>query len=191
MLTHDPDLWLQMAALFASIDTDGSGTVSRQELKAKLESDDELQSLVTAAGGDGSSRVFEQLDQDGDGVITLKELRNMATLAVSASEIVTMCLAGAELAVSAKEIASVCLAGASDGVELAATAVQAGVRGRLARARSEKRRMASLAPRRLRVDPFPRCAPVPERWAYKRSAAAGPYVKRDPGIAECLPMCDW
>ena len=62
-----------LRAIFDSIDVDGSGTVSQAELRKKLGSDDEVQKLLTAAGGDGKSHVWEQLDDDGDGKITWAE----------------------------------------------------------------------------------------------------------------------
>ena len=63
-----------VAALFAEVDTDGSGAVSRAELKAKLQSDTELQSMMEQANLNPQYYVFEQLDANQDGQITPSEL---------------------------------------------------------------------------------------------------------------------
>ena len=63
--------------VFESMDVDGSGTITKDELKKKLDGDTELQTLLEAAGGDGSMFVLEQLDLDGDGEITWMEFEQM------------------------------------------------------------------------------------------------------------------
>jgi len=63
--------------VFESIDVNGDGEISAEELKAKLESDNELQVILEAAGGDGSFHVMEQLDENGDGKITWMEFEQM------------------------------------------------------------------------------------------------------------------
>ena len=63
--------------LFESIDTDGSGSITKEELKAKLDADTELQSLLERVGADGQYLVLEQLDLDGDGEITWMEFEAM------------------------------------------------------------------------------------------------------------------
>ena len=62
-----------LRAIFNTMDTDGSGSVSQAELRAKLSRDNEIQTLLTRAGGDGSEYVWQQLDHDGDGTITWAE----------------------------------------------------------------------------------------------------------------------
>lgn len=66
-----------LRTVFESIDTDGSGSISKAELAQKLQDDNELQTLLEAAGGDGSWYVLEQLDQDGDGEVTWTEFEAM------------------------------------------------------------------------------------------------------------------
>ena len=66
-----------LRSLFNSMDVDGNGYVSQAELRSKIAKDDEIQKLLTAAGGDGSSHVWEQLDDDGDGKITWAEFEGM------------------------------------------------------------------------------------------------------------------
>ena len=65
----------KIEALFLAIDKDTSSKVAYAELQAKLKGDLEVQALVTAAGGNGQFYVFEQLDGNADGSITLDELR--------------------------------------------------------------------------------------------------------------------
>ena len=74
----NPELMTFLKSLFESIDTDGSGTLSRGELKAKLEADDELPNLLGLAGGESWS-IVTQLDADGDGEITWLEFERMIT----------------------------------------------------------------------------------------------------------------
>jgi hypothetical protein len=71
------ELRAYLKGLFESIDTDGSGSISQAELGAKMKADEELQSILEAAGGDGSFYVFEQLDLDGDGKVTWAEFEAM------------------------------------------------------------------------------------------------------------------
>jgi len=66
-----------LKAIFDAIDTDGSGSVSQAELRKKLAADNEIQTLLTAAGGDGNNYVWEQLDDDGNGSITWAEFEAM------------------------------------------------------------------------------------------------------------------
>ena len=63
--------------LFESIDTDSSGSITKEELKAKLNADNELQSLLQRVGGDGQYLVHEQLDLDGDTEIRWMEFEAM------------------------------------------------------------------------------------------------------------------
>ena len=56
---------------------DGSGSITKEELKAKLDADTELQSLLERVGADGQYLVLEQLDLDGDGEITWMEFEAM------------------------------------------------------------------------------------------------------------------
>uniref|UniRef100_A0A7S2H3Z5 EF-hand domain-containing protein n=1 Tax=Haptolina brevifila TaxID=156173 RepID=A0A7S2H3Z5_9EUKA len=58
-----------LEALFASIDADGDGKVTRSELSAKLSATEEVQRLLEAAGGTGAMYVMEQLDENGDGEV--------------------------------------------------------------------------------------------------------------------------
>ena len=52
-----------LRAIFESIDTDCDGVLSRAELHAKLTQDDEVQRLLTDAGGDGTviATIFDQV----------------------------------------------------------------------------------------------------------------------------------
>ena len=63
--------------IFDAMDTDGSGSISQKELKVKLAADNELQTLLEAAGGSGEWYVLEQLDVDRDGEITWMEFEAM------------------------------------------------------------------------------------------------------------------
>ena len=47
----------------------------KKELKAKVTEETELQAMMEAAGLSSQWYVFEQLDEDGDGKITLEELK--------------------------------------------------------------------------------------------------------------------
>ena len=71
------ELRAHLQDVFNEMDKDGSGTITRNELAEKLKADDELQKLLTAAGGDGNWYVLEQLDLDGDGEITWMEFEAM------------------------------------------------------------------------------------------------------------------
>ena len=77
MAAGSSQLTEHLKAVFDSIDTDGSGSISKEELKKKLETDTELQTLLANAGGDGSFFVLEQLDLDGDGEVTWMEFEAM------------------------------------------------------------------------------------------------------------------
>lgn len=63
--------------MFESMDVDASGELSKAELQAKLSADTELQALLEKAGGDGSHFVLEQLDLDGDGMVSWQEFEAM------------------------------------------------------------------------------------------------------------------
>lgn len=71
------ELTAYLKTLFESIDKDGSGTISKAELDKKMKEDSQLQTLLEAAGGDGSMFVLEQLDLDGDGEVTWMEFEAM------------------------------------------------------------------------------------------------------------------
>ena len=72
----DDELAAYLKTVFESMDVDSSGTISQAELKRKLQSDDQVQTLVGAAGGSEWS-VLAQLDADGDGEITWIEFEQM------------------------------------------------------------------------------------------------------------------
>ena len=67
-----PSVQARLRELFTAIDADQNGTLSREELALKLRADTELQQLLADAGK-SSHYVFEQLDRDGDGSITVDE----------------------------------------------------------------------------------------------------------------------
>ena len=62
----------RLRELFAGIDADANGALSREELATKLRADSDLQQLLEGAGK-SAHYVFEQLDADGDGSITVDE----------------------------------------------------------------------------------------------------------------------
>ena len=66
------DVESRLRQLFTGIDADGNGTLSREELAAKLWADTDIEELMTDAGK-SSHYVFEQLDADGDGSIDIDE----------------------------------------------------------------------------------------------------------------------
>ena len=72
----------RLRRLFESIDTDKNGSLSRKELSGKLKEDGELESVLEAAGW-SSSYVFEQMDSDGDGSITVEEFLKLMAPAVA------------------------------------------------------------------------------------------------------------
>jgi len=74
---HNQELTAYLHNVFNVMDVDGSGTITKEELFAKLKADKELQTLLEAAGGDGEWFVLEQLDLDGDGEITWMEFEAM------------------------------------------------------------------------------------------------------------------
>ena len=70
--------------LFDSMDTDGSGTISRKELATKLKADDDLEKLLGLKGAKRIGKHFlrvqkelEALDTDGDAKITFKEFAKL------------------------------------------------------------------------------------------------------------------
>ena len=70
--------------LFESIDTDGSGTLSRKELANKLKKDDELETLLGLKGAKRIGKHFmriqkelEGLDGDGDANLTFDEFAKL------------------------------------------------------------------------------------------------------------------
>lgn len=65
-----------LKGLFAEIDQDGDGKVTRRELQVKLKADSTIQDLLVKAGGT-ADYVMDQLDVDGDGFITYKEFEAM------------------------------------------------------------------------------------------------------------------
>ena len=67
---HGHGQYLRMQAWFKMIDTDGGGTIDRQELKAQLD-------ILGLPGHQRAIReTLEQLDADGDGEITILEFMN-------------------------------------------------------------------------------------------------------------------
>ena len=58
--------------MFSVVDTDGNGALSNKEIQAKMDSDDELKTLVKDAGMNPAD-LFEELDADGDGSVTMLE----------------------------------------------------------------------------------------------------------------------
>lgn len=72
------ELLQYLKAVFEAIDTDSSGTLSRSELKAKLDADDELPRILGFVGGETWS-ILTQLDGDGDDEITWLEFEQMVT----------------------------------------------------------------------------------------------------------------
>ena len=77
----------RVRALFDSMDTDGSGTISRKELAAKLRADGELEALLGIADATSSPQVMrvmrmldqtKELDADGDQYVTYDEFERAA-----------------------------------------------------------------------------------------------------------------
>ena len=62
----------RVRAMFSVVDTDGNGALSNKEIQAKMDSDDELKTLVKDAGMNPAD-LFEELDADGDGSVTMLE----------------------------------------------------------------------------------------------------------------------
>ena len=79
----DDELSAYLKSVFESMDDDSSGTISQVELRSKLQTDDQVQTLVGAAGGSEWS-VLAQLDADGDGEITWIEFEQMIVGQMSA-----------------------------------------------------------------------------------------------------------
>ena len=65
-----------LRSIFNSIDVDGDGAVTKNELQKKLQADSAVQDLLTKAGG-AVDYVMEQLDVDGDGIVTWSEFEAM------------------------------------------------------------------------------------------------------------------
>ena len=132
-------------ALFESMDTDGSGEISRKELAAKLRADGQIESLLGIA--DASTvpevvhvmRILDQMgtDQDGDTYITREELQTMhsyITPKITREELVAGLLADREVAV---RLAAERVEAARRHIlqeQYAATVVQSAARGRVTRA---------------------------------------------------------
>ncbi len=64
----------RLAAIFKAVNVDGSGSVTRAELRAKLEADAELQTLLGKSGA-WALYVLKQLDASGDGKVSLAEFK--------------------------------------------------------------------------------------------------------------------
>ena len=132
-------------ALFDSMDTDGSGEISRKELAAKLRADGQIESLLGIA--DASTvpevvhvmRILDQMgtDQDGDTYITREELQTMhsyITPKITREELVAGLLADREVAV---QLAAERVEAARRHIlqeQYAATVVQSAARGYVTRA---------------------------------------------------------
>ena len=132
-------------ALFDSMDTDGSGEISRKELAAKLRADGQIESLLGIA--DASTvpevvhvmRILDQMgtDQDGDTYITREELQTMhsyITPKITREELVAGLLADREVAV---RLAAERVEAARRHIlqeQYAATVVQSAARGYVTRA---------------------------------------------------------
>ena len=132
-------------ALFESMDTDGSGEISRKELAAKLRADGQIESLLGIA--DASTvpevvhvmRILDQMgtDQDGDTYITREELQTMhsyITPKITREELVAGLLADREVAV---QLAAERVEAARRHIlqeQYAATVVQSAARGYVTRA---------------------------------------------------------
>ena len=132
-------------ALFESMDTDGSGEISRKELAAKLRADGQIESLLGIA--DASTvpevvhvmRILDQMgtDQDGDTYITREELQTMhsyITPKITREELVAGLLADREVAV---RLAAERVEAARRHIlqeQYAATVVQSAARGHVTRA---------------------------------------------------------
>ena len=69
---HNAPAAAPLRALFEQADTNGSGSLQREELKAALRGDKALQQALQQAGL-APSDVFNQLDADGDGDVTVVE----------------------------------------------------------------------------------------------------------------------
>ena len=132
-------------ALFESMDTDGSGEISRKELAAKLRADGQIESLLGIA--DASTvpevvhvmRILDKMgtDQDGDTYITREELQTMhsyITPKITREELVAGLLADREVAV---KLAAERVEAARRHIlqeQYAATVVQSAARGHVTRA---------------------------------------------------------
>jgi hypothetical protein len=84
----------QVQAIFHEIDRDGSGTIDRKELAAKLKADGELEALLGEADAKGIRQVVallrkleegKVLDVDGDSKITLDEFERAVERAAAAA----------------------------------------------------------------------------------------------------------
>lgn len=65
----------KVADIFASIDLNNDGKVSKEELSAALETDSQLVTLLQIAGISSAHYVLEQMDADGDGTIDMEEFK--------------------------------------------------------------------------------------------------------------------
>jgi hypothetical protein len=73
-----PNLKRRARSLFAEIDADGDGTISRAELHTKVSADGELVAMMEMYDKElpdvaTAAAIFDQLDADGDGRLTLEE----------------------------------------------------------------------------------------------------------------------
>lgn len=84
-----PNLKRRVRTLFAEIDADGDGSLSRDEVTAKLRDDTELQAIMESAGKP-SAYVFEQLDTDGDGELTMEEFLRILEVEEEEEEVVSV-----------------------------------------------------------------------------------------------------
>lgn len=60
------------AARFASADTDGSGTLSAQEMEAQIQN--QMQERAARRAGKGTAHMIERRDANGDGELSLDEI---------------------------------------------------------------------------------------------------------------------
>ena len=75
---HEAALKKKLAAVYASMDTDGDGKLSGHEIRMKLDADDEVEELMALAGK-SLKNIGEQLDANTDGGVSEEEFISMLT----------------------------------------------------------------------------------------------------------------